>query len=108
MSDVMTAVEAADAARPLPQWSAEYKLRHLLARPDLAKRVVAYLPPAIAAELADRLTETVAARLEREVRQIHEDLQQATSVTLARLAAEADRKRKELTDERFAKPSRLD
>lgn len=97
-----SAVETADHIRPLREWEPEYKLRHALGRPSLAKRLVDELPRDTAVELAD----VVEALFERRLAAVQVAVNEVTEEALARMHEDARRKLEEVRRERF-KPSRL-
>jgi hypothetical protein len=98
-----SAVEIADRQRPLPEWSSEYKLRHVLARPSLARRLCEALEPPDAAELAEVLD----GLFERRMTDVQRAVAEVTEETLARMHEDAQAKLREVRDERFGRSSRL-
>lgn len=98
-----SAVEIADRQRPLPEWSSEYKLRHVLARPSLARRLCEALEPPDAAELAEVLD----GLFERRMTDVQRAVAEVTEETLARMHEDAQTKLREVRDERFGRSSRL-
>lgn len=100
---VPSTVEVADERRPLPEWSCEYKLRHVLGRPSLARRLCAHLEPAEAAELAEVLD----GLFERSMVAVQRAVDEVTEETLARMHEDAQTKLREVRDERFRGHSRL-
>jgi hypothetical protein len=98
-----SAVEIADRQRPLPEWSSEYKLRHVLARPALARRLCEALEPQDAAELAEVLD----GLFERRMTDVQRAVAEVTEETLARMHEDAQTKLREVRDERFGRSSRL-
>jgi hypothetical protein len=88
-----------------PQQQLADRLTAVLGRKYLAYQLASMLPPDVAVRLADRVEELTGPEVERRVAEqidrIHADVNEATAQTLARLAAAADLKRKELTRERF-------
>lgn len=105
------AVDAALRAqqlRPVPPWSAEYKLRTALGRPALAKRVVDALPQPLAVELGDVLWIILQQRVAEELQAVQHQVDYAVNQRVEWYQRQADEKREELTRERFANPTRLD
>lgn len=100
-------VDFRELLRDSHEWKLRDRLNAVLGRPYLATQLVSMLPADVALRLAERLDHLVEERVRAEVEQIHHDVDNAVSTTLARLAAAADQKRKELTRERFGGSSRL-
>lgn len=96
-------VEVADVQRPLPEWSTEYKLRHVLGRPSLAARLCAHLSAPEAAELAEVLD----GLFERSMVAVQRAVDEVTEETLARMHEDAQAKLREVRSERFRSHSRL-
>lgn len=96
-------VDVADTQRPLPEWSTEYKLRHVLGRPSLARRLCAHLEPQEAAELAEVLD----GLFERSMAAVQRAVDEVTEETLARMHEDAQIKLREVRRERFTGHSRL-
>lgn len=88
------------------QWSLKHRFDALLGRPYLSTQLAALLPADVALRLADRLTAVVEERVRAEIDRLQDDITNATAQTLARMAANADEKLKELRNERY-KPTRL-
>ena len=105
------AVDAALRAqqlRPVPPWSAEYKLRHALGRPALAKRITDALPQPLAVELGDVLWIILQQRVAEELASVKAQVNYAVAQKLEWYEAQAQEKREELTRERFGRTTRLD
>lgn len=105
------AVDAALRAqqlRPVPPWSAEYKLRHALGRPALAKRITDALPQPLAVELGDVLWIILQQRVAEELAAVKAQVDYAVSQKLEWYELQATEKREELTRERFGRTTRLD
>lgn len=98
----------AQQLRPVPPWSAEYKLRNALGRPALAKRIVDALPQPLAVELADVLWIILETRVKEEVAAVSAAVERAVKQKIDWLESQTNRKREELTHERFGRTTRLD
>lgn len=98
-------VNLRDMITSAPQQQLADRLTAVLGRKYLAHQLASALPPDVCMRLADRVEELTGPEVERRVAeqidQIHADVNEATAQTLARLAAAADQKRRELTRERF-------
>ncbi|NUO56011.1 MAG: hypothetical protein HOV78_05070 [Hamadaea sp.] len=88
------------------QWSIKHRLDALLGRPYTSTQVAALLPADVALRLTDRIEHVIEERVRAEIDRIQDDITNATAETLARMAASADEKLKELRNERY-KPTRL-
>lgn len=100
-------VDFRELLRDSHEWKLRDRLNTVLGRPYLSTQLVSMLPADVCLRLAERLDHLVEERVRHEVEQIHSDVDNAVTTTLARLAAAADTKRKELTRERFSGSSRL-
>jgi hypothetical protein len=100
-------VDFRELLRDSHEWKIRDRLNATLGRPYLATQLVSMLPSDVCLRLAERLDHLVEERVRKEVERIHLDVDNAVSTTLARLAAAADDKRKDLTRERFGGSSRL-
>lgn len=89
------------------QWSLKAQFDELLGRPYLSVQLAAMLPADVALRLSRRIAGTIEDRVRRELDHLHEEINAATTDTLARLAAQTDGKLKELRRERFTGHSRL-
>lgn len=83
------------------------RLERVLGRKYLAHQLVSMLPADVALRLVDRVDEVVEHQVSTAVERIHQDVDGAVALTLARLAESADAKRREISRERFTTPSRL-
>lgn len=83
------------------------RLFKTLGRKYLAHQLVSMLPADVALRLVDRVDEVVEHQVSTAVERIHQDVDGAVALTLARLAEAADAKRREISRERFTTPSRL-
>lgn len=83
------------------------RLTRTLGRKYLAHQLVSMLPADVALRLVDRVDEVVEHKVAEEVERIHQDVDGAVTTTLARLAEQADTKRRELSRERFTGHTRL-
>lgn len=83
------------------------RLFKTLGRKYLAHQLVSMLPADVALRLVDRVDEVVEHQVSTAVERIHQDVDGAVALTLARLAESADTKRREISRERFTTPSRL-
>lgn len=102
------AAQRAQDVRPVPPWSAEYKLRHALGRPALAKRITDALPQPLAVELGDILWLILEQRVAEEVRAVQAAVDHVVREKLEWYEIQAQQKREELTHERFGRTTRLD
>lgn len=84
------------------------RLYAVLGRKYLAHQLVSILPADLALRMVQRVEEVIDHQVTTAVEQIHQDVDGAVTTTLARLAEEADTKRREITRERYAGHSRLD
>ena len=89
-------------------WSVRARLAKALGRRALATRLADALPPLLGAELADRLDTIVTQALTEQQAQITQQLSDEYHTARARLEADAAQKLRELHDERYRSPSRLD
>lgn len=99
--------QRAQQLRPVPPWSAEYKLRTALGRPALAKRVVDALPQPLAVELGDVLWIILEQRVAEELEAIKARVDHVVAERVAWYENQARQKREELTRERFDRTTRL-
>jgi hypothetical protein len=94
------------------QWKLKERLHAALGRPYLAVQLAQLLPADVCLRLADRVDQLVGPEVERRVsarlEEIHYEVAEQTTATLARLRADSDQKARELSDERFGTSSRLD
>jgi hypothetical protein len=102
------AAQRAQEVRPVPPWSAEYKLRHALGRPALAKRITDALPQPLAVELGDVLWLILEKRVGEELTKVKQEIDVAVTERMAWIERQRSKKREELTRERFDRASRLD
>lgn len=103
----VTMAQTTDAARPLPHWHPEQKLRQALGRPALAHKLFLELDQPTALELADAIDAAIDRRMSAWIERQHTEIDTAVTATLTRIAAAADEKRRELQHERFGTRSRL-
>ena len=89
-------------------WSVKSRLAKSLGRRALATRLVDALPPLLGAELADRLDTLITQAVSETEAAITQQLSDEYHTARARLDADAAKKLKELHDERYRRPSRLD
>jgi hypothetical protein len=94
------------------QWALKERLHASLGRPYLAVQLAQLLPADVCLRLADRVDQLVGPEVERRVaarlEAIHYEVNEQTTATLAKLRQDAEQKARELSDERFSNPSRLD
>jgi hypothetical protein len=88
-------------------WSIKTRLQRVLGRPYLATKLVEKLDPQTAAMLADRLETLVTTAVEDAVARLTRDLDVAVDVKLDQIRQERIEKAKELSRERFQRPTRL-
>lgn len=89
-------------------WSVRHRLTATLGRPALATRLADALPPALGAELADRLDTLVTQARSEAVVELENLISEGMTAARDRLSAEAAKQLREVHDERFRGPgSRL-
>ena len=88
-------------------WSVKTRLANTLGRRALATRLADALPPLLGAELADRLDTLLTQALSEQEAAITQQLSDRYHEARAALDADAAAKLKEVHDERYRKPSRL-
>lgn len=78
------------------------RMNAVLGRPYLATQLASLLPADVCMRLTDRLEGLIHEAVQRELDKLHDELDQVTAATLARLAAQADAKLEDLKRERFS------
>lgn len=101
-------VDFAEMLKTDAQWSLKHRFDELLGRPYLATQLAAMLPADVALRLVERAEAVIALRVNAQMDRLMNEITRTTENTIERLAQQAAEKRKELTRERFANPTRLD